>query len=400
MNTSAGECVLGDFILSRPVKNHIDRRELVTFLGMEDIAEGGGVIAQHLMLASEVKSGLTTFQRNDVLVAKITPCFENGKGACLDRLETMNGFGSTEFHVLRAKPTADARYIFYQTQVPEFRRQLEGEMIGSAGQKRVPISAIEKYKLPVRHSLSEQRAIVAALSDVDTLTTRLEQLIVKKRALKQAIMQQLLTGKQRLSGFHGKWVYAKLGDYLKRQPKYGINAPAVAYSERLPTYIRISDVTQDGRFSPEKFVSVNHTQADRYYLNDGDIVIARTGASVGKSYRYQLCDGKLVFAGFLICITVDESKLLSEYLAAYLQTDAYWTWVRVVSMRSGQPGINSKEYAQLPLPVPPIDEQRAIANILSDMDAEIAALEQKRHKTRLLKQGMMQELLTGRRRLV
>jgi len=92
--------------------------------------------------------------------------------------------------------------------------------------------------------------------------------------------------------------------------------------------------------------------------------------------------------------------LLSEFLAAYALTAMYWNWVRIMSMRSGQPGINGNEYAELPLSVPSLPEQAAIATVLSDMDAEIAALEARRDKTKLLKQGMMQELLTGRIRLV
>jgi type I restriction enzyme S subunit len=81
-------------------------------------------------------------------------------------------------------------------------------------------------------------------------------------------------------------------------------------------------------------------------------------------------------------------------------TKAYWNWVRLISMRSGQPGINGSEYAQLTLSLPPVPEQIAIAEVFSGMDAEIAALEARRDKTRALKQGMMQELLTGRIRLV
>ena len=197
-----------------------------------------------------------------------------------------------------------------------------------------------------------------------------------------------------------EWNIAKLSDLLTRTPDYGINAPAVDYSEGLPTYVRITDITDDGRFSSEKVVSVNHPQSHHYYLSDGDIVLARTGASVGKSYRYRPEDGDLIFAGFLIRVVTDKSKLLPGYLSSYLQTGLYWNWVRITSMRSGQPGINGKEYAQLPLPVPSLEEQRAIASFLSDMDSEIIALENRREKTRTLKQGMMQELLTGRIRLV
>jgi type I restriction enzyme S subunit len=135
-------------------------------------------------------------------------------------------------------------------------------------------------------------------------------------------------------------------------------------------------------------------------LNQGDLVFARTGASVGKSYLYDTGDGQLVFAGFLIRVRPNPEVLVSAFLAAYVTTRSYWNWVRFMSMRSGQPGINGNEYAQLPIPLPSLPEQTAIAEVLSDMDAEIVALQQRLAKTRALKQGMMQELLTGKTRLV
>jgi type I restriction enzyme S subunit len=247
---------------------------------------------------------------------------------------------------------------------------------------------------------AEQEAIAEALSDADALIESLEQLIAKKRDLKQAAMQQLLTGQTRLPGFSGEWEVKPLGKYLAGRPSYGINAAAVPYSDNLPVYIRITDISEDGRFSPDKLVSVKSELSGNYYLSDGDIVFARTGASVGKSYRYDPNDGPLVFAGFLIRARPDVEKLLPDFAAAYVTTGNYWRWVRLMSMRSGQPGINGNEYSQLPIPVPPLPEQRAIATVLSDMDAELAALEARRDKTRALKQGMMQELLTGRIRLV
>ncbi len=266
------------------------------------------------------------------------------------------------------------------------------------GNPKLMNDVIKRVKIPIA-PLPEQTAIATVLSDVDALLTKLDDLIAKKRDLKQAAMQQLLTGQIRLPGFNGNWEVKLLGQCLLERPVYGINAPAVPYSDRLPVYIRITDITEDGRFYPEKMMSVQSANASKYYLNDGDIVFARTGASVGKSYRFDPDDGSLVFAGFLIRVRPDARKLLPAFLAAYVTTAAYWNWVRLISMRSGQPGINGNEYAQFPILTPPISEQTAIASILSDMDSEIAALEARHDKIRLLKQGMMQELLTGRIRL-
>ncbi len=195
------------------------------------------------------------------------------------------------------------------------------------------------------------------------------------------------------------WDVKKLGDCLIMPPRYGIGAAAVEYSDRLPKYIRITDISEDGRFLPEKTVSVNNIFSVNYFLSEGDLVVARTGASVGKSYLYRPKDGPLVFAGFLICLIPNKNILTPEYLGAYLKTTSYWNWVKLTSMRSGQPGINGNEYARLLIPLPEIAEQIMINKVLSSADTLIEKLEKLVEKKKNIKQGAMQELLTGKRRL-
>ncbi len=196
-----------------------------------------------------------------------------------------------------------------------------------------------------------------------------------------------------------EWEVKTLGECLAERPRYGINAAAVPYSDMLPVYIRITDITEDGRFMPDKRVSVKSELSGGYYLSEGDLVFARTGASVGKSYRYNTNDGPLVYAGFLIRVRPDSQKLLPAFAAAYVTTWNYWRWVRLMSMRSGQPGINGNEYAQLSLPLPRLPEQRAIATALSDVDGLLGGLDRLIAKKRDLKQAAMQQLLTGQTRL-
>ncbi|TAK21452.1 MAG: restriction endonuclease subunit S [Chloroflexota bacterium] len=196
------------------------------------------------------------------------------------------------------------------------------------------------------------------------------------------------------------WDVLPLGRLIKRPPSYGINAAAIPLDARFPTYIRITDVTDDGRFARESRVSVSHSASSSYVLDPGDIVLARTGASVGKSYMYRPRDGYLVFAGFLIRVSPNNDYLLSAFLAYFTQSQPYWNWITANSMRSGQPGINGQEYAALIVPLPPtIAEQEAIAEALGDADALIESLEELIAKKCLIKQGAMQELLTGKRRL-
>ena len=137
----------------------------------------------------------------------------------------------------------------------------------------------------------------------------------------------------------------------------------------------------------------------RFFLNKGDLVFARTGASVGKSYLYNPNDGPLVFAGFLIRVSPNPVKLQPVFLAYYVQSNRYWDWVATVSIRSGQPGINGQEYGTLQLPLPGPAEQRAIAEALSDMDGLLGSLEALIAKKRAIKQAAMQQLLTGKTRL-
>jgi len=320
--------------------------------------------------------------------------------------------------LLRPNDRIDPAYLKKLLESPPYQKKMI-EDAGGSTIKHIYITIVNRMAVAVPASKLEQTAIAKTLSDVDNLITSLEKLIAKKRDIKTATMQQLLTGKTRLPGFDkhpdGKpkgmqktelgeipedWNVKSLLELLKQNPKYGINAAAVPLSGNLPTYIRITDISEDGYFKPSPKMGVDNPFSDEYQLSEGDILLARTGASVGKSYLFRTGDGKLVYAGFLIKISPDETFLSPSYLFHYFKTEPYWQWVTIMSMRSGQPGINSIEYGQQQLPIPPREEQTSIANALSDMDNEIEAISQRVDKTKQIKQGMMQELLTGRTRLI
>ena len=195
------------------------------------------------------------------------------------------------------------------------------------------------------------------------------------------------------------WSIRSLRSCLLSVPSYGINEAAVPFDDDLPTYLRITDISKDGQFRPSPRVSVKHPNGQAFFLNEGDLVLARTGASVGKSYLYNPKDGPLVFAGFLIRISPNPEKLQPTFLAYCLQSKYYWNWVATMSIRSGQPGINGKEYGELQLPLPSLIEQRAIAEVLSDVDGLLDSFEALIAKKQAIKQAAMQQLLTGRTRL-
>lgn len=190
-----------------------------------------------------------------------------------------------------------------------------------------------------------------------------------------------------------------LGQLLRRSPRYGINAAAVPLTPGVATYIRITDIDESGRFLPNSKVGVAHPSAGNYRLAPGELVFARTGASVGKCYLYDSRDGELVYAGFLINIAPDPKLLNPKYLSLFAQSKEYWDWVTRTSVRSGQPGINGREYTQLPVPVPDTSTQAAIAAAMTDVEDLIAALERVIAKKQAIKQSMMQQLLTGKTRL-
>ena len=222
----------------------------------------------------------------------------------------------------------------------------------------------------------EQRAIATALSDVDALLAKLDQLIAKKRDLNQAAMQQLLTGQTRLPGFSGEWEVKRLGNICTMKSGESITSANIDEHSKFPCY---------GGNGLRGFAS--------RYTHDGNYaLIGRQGALCGNVLNV---DGQFFASEHAIVVT------------SLNQTDIRWLTIVLRKMNlnqysesSAQPGLSVVKLLLLTANVPPTDEQTAIATLLSDMDAELAALEARRDKTRALKQGMMQALLTGRIRLV
>lgn len=253
-------------------------------------------------------------------------------------------------------------------------------------------------------SLPEQQKIAECLDSAEALIEAQGRRVDALKAHKTGLMQQLFPQegetqpRLRFPEFEnaGEWESVELGKLLKASPDYGVSAAAVPYDKDLPKYLRITDISEDGRYLDENKVSVDIVPAVEDYLADGDIAIARTGASVGKSYRYLREDGKLVFAGFLIRLRPDQHKLVTGYVAHYLTTPQYWDWISVNSARSGQPGINSSELSSLPVPVPAAErrlkEQQRIADCLTSHDDLIAAETQKLDTLKVHKKGLMQQL--------
>lgn len=195
------------------------------------------------------------------------------------------------------------------------------------------------------------------------------------------------------------WEVKRLGDVCDNNGDYGLNAPATDFSVNLPTYIRITDIDDNGKFIHSDKKSVNSPDVNAYYLKDGDIVFARTGATVGKTYLYDKKDGELVYAGFLIKFSPNTNAIHPYYLKANTETQNYKNWVMITSQRSGQPGINAAEYCSFKFPVPPLPEQQRIVSVLQLWDTAIEKQTQLIEKLSLRKRALMKQLLTGKKRL-
>jgi len=256
---------------------------------------------------------------------------------------------------------------------------------------------ITRMMVPVPTIEGEQDAISQAIRDADALLDGLDRLIAKKRDLKQAAMQQLLTSKTRLPGFEGEWDVRSLGeiatikDGTHQTPKY-VESGVPFYS--------VEHVTS-GDFSNTKFISnEEHRFLTRSFkIEKGDILMTRIG-SIGDC---KLIDWE-VDASFYVSLALlkIKSDVSSAFIAHYSNSKAFKEEVELHSLPSATPKkINLGPISNIEIKTPPtIEEQTAIATVLSDMDAEIAALEQRRNKTKDIKQAMMQELLTGKTRLV
>ena len=183
--------------------------------------------------------------------------------------------------------------------------------------------------------------------------------------------------------------------------EYGLNVAAKEYDGE-NKYIRITDIDDDSReFKQEDITSpdIDLSSAENYRLSEGDILFARTGASVGKSYIYKASDGLVYYAGFLI-----RARIKSEYNAEFVfqntLTDDYEKFIKVTSMRSGQPGVNAQEYSKHQIMVPSKLEQDKISDCFRSLDNLITLHQCKCDKYSNIKKGMMSDLLTGKIRLV
>jgi type I restriction enzyme S subunit len=318
-----------------------------------------------------------------------------------------NGFKgniSRELARLRIKGDSCPEYIAHQLESGATQERIMRSVVGTT-RLEFSISTLRKFHLAVPSNITEQRAIAAALNDVDALLDSIDRLIAKKRSLKQAAMQQLLTGQTRLPGFNGKWKATSLGEIISRFST-GLNP---RQNFRLNNggnffYVTIKNFTKGRLFLDENcdaideaaFLKIN----ERSDLRKNDILFSSIGR-VGDAYLILEKPRNWNINESVFTLRPDQSKV-TPLMLFYLLTDKSMT----DALNQGVTGSTFKSIKQAQLKsirclIPDsLEEQTAIAEALSDIDTELVSIEQRRDKTAALKQGMMQELLTGRTRLV
>lgn len=301
----------------------------------------------------------------------------------------------------------NVRWLAYILSFEQYAKAIKEMASGTSGSmKNISKDALLRLNIPLP-PLPEQKSIAAALSDVDALITAQEALIAKKRDIKTATMQQLLTGKVRLGQFKEEWKIFKVIDFAENKRELFNDGDWIESEFITSNGVRLIQTgnigigtfiekTNKKYISNESFNKLNCKQ-----VFSGDVLICRLAEPAGRSCIVpELHESKMITSVDVTIFRPVKELALKEYLVQFFSTSNWFKMVEEKCGGSTRTRIARGQLGQLKIKVPPIPEQKAIAEVLSDMDAEITALEAQRDKTRAIKQGMMQELLTGKTRLI
>ena len=367
----------------------------IPWASISDMTKGGKVILstdRNLTRAGFTNSAAQMFPAGTILYAmyaSLGECSIAGISLC----------SSQAILGIRPKNKLSGEYLYY------FLTSLKSvvKTLGQQGtQANLNKGMVQDFRLSLP-PLDEQTAIATALSDVDGLLGGLDLLIAKKRDLKQAAMQQLLTGQTRLPGFHGEWDQMTLGELFtfknglnKGKEFFGFGTPIVNYMD---VYVNtgIHSSMLEGR------VSLTKQEIKNFDVRKGDVLFTRTSETpeeIGMASVILDEPDETVFSGFVLRGRPKNDNLCDVFKAYCFRSPAVRNQIISKASYTTRALTNGRILSAVTISVPSVPEQTAIAEVLSDIDAELAGLEQRREKTRALKQAMMQELLTGRTRLV
>ncbi|MCV2362486.1 restriction endonuclease subunit S [Paucibacter sp. DJ1R-11] len=371
----------------------LDDTDAVSFLPMEAIGEDGSLEHSRLKPVAEVQSGYSFFADGDVAFAKVTPCFENGKGALMRGLAGGVGFGTTELTVLRPMPTLDARFLHYIVSSEAFRRPGAGAMTGAGGLKRVPDEFTRNFRIPLPPK-AEQAEVAQFLdretASIDSLIEKKTRFIELLREKRQALITQAVTqgldqsvpmkdsGVEWLGRVPAHWTIRRLvhiarivrgasprpaGDprYFSKENELGTNIPWVTVAEITKDASPFltstaSYLTPEGALNSQGFVS-------------GTLLFSNSGATLGvpKILELDCCanDGVLAFRGL--------SRSVNIYFV-YLYLCTTTERLREEMQKGGQPNLNTDTVKSIPIPIPDIEEQASLVAYVKEACERIGAL--------------------------
>lgn len=308
----------------------------------------------------------------------------------------LDGCNCASMMIIRRHPSFNSHWLCYAMNSRYGRRQVEHVQYGTA-QKQFNISDAVDFRYPVP-PLSEQDYVVTTLRDADALLNALAHLITKQRELKHAAIQQLLTGKIRIPGFHSQWETKRIGEFTDCTAGGTPSTQIAAYWNGSIRWMSSGELNSKRVFEVEGRISKKGLDNSSAQLIPEKCILiglagqGRTRGTVAINY-VELATNQSIAAIF------PNETFVPEYL--YYNLDARYDELRELSTGGGgRGGLNLRIIKAIRVPLPPVDEQKAIAAILTDMDAELSMLEKRYAKAGAIKQAMMQELLTGRTRLV
>lgn len=312
--------------------------------------------------------------------------------------------------LIKVNKKFNAAYITHFSKSNFFQKEVELNSLQSAIPRKINLGPISNVRV-LLPPIGEQRAITTVLSDVDALLDSLDHLLAKKRDLKQAAMQQLLTGQTRLPGFSGEWDVKRLGDLFNFSGGYSASRDQLSaeghcylhYGDIHGSTKTCIDAEVDFHSIPKLDIPLKRV-SPASLLDDGDVVFVDASEDNEGTSKHVVVVNKAkkpFIAGLHTIVAKSKTdELAFEYRRYCFQTLAIQQQFLFYSVGTKVSGISKSNILKLTLSFPSVSEQSAIANVLREMDEELMELEQRRNKTAALKQGMMQELLTGRTRLV
>jgi type I restriction enzyme S subunit len=350
----------------------VDEDQQVSFLGMASVSVQGEITSEETRVLAETKKGFTYFERGDVLLAKITPCFENGKAVYTNSLKNPIGYGSTEFHVLRSKrDVLDAKYMFYMVWSDQFRFLGGKAMKGAAGQKRISADFLKEFNIPLP-SLPEQKRIAAILDKADSLRRKNQQAIQLADQFLRAVFLDMfgdpVTNPKKLPIKKLESLIANKSDMVDGPFGSSVNTK-IDYVENgeIPV-IRTKNIGIGGEFiandlkfmTRDKYESVKRSQ-----VLPGDIVLTKVG-TIGNVCIFPDTFKEAVLSTTGSCrIRVDEERIDKIYFYFFLRY--YRPKMHEIASAGVQAFLNMQHIKGFEVPAPDLGEQRQFSKLVKSM---------------------------------